>query len=73
MDLELIGEKYLDEDCIPEEMKWLLKYFTQRVERAILLYLREITGMNSKQLSLVLASLKKTYKDIKKKEEHEIF
>lgn len=39
-------------------------------KRAILLYLREITGLSSKQLSIVLASLKKHYKDVKKKEEY---
>lgn len=39
-------------------------------KRAILLYLREITGLSSKQLSIVLANLKKYYKDIKKKEEY---
>lgn len=38
-------------------------------KRAILLYLREITGLSSKQLSIVLASLKKHYKELKKREE----
>jgi lipopolysaccharide biosynthesis regulator YciM len=41
-------------------------------KRAILLYLREITGLNSKQLSVILASLKKHYRDIKRKDENEI-
>lgn len=41
-------------------------------KRAVLLYLREITGLNSKQLSVILASLKKHYRDIKRKEENEI-
>jgi hypothetical protein len=35
-------------------------------KRAVLLYIREITGLSSKQLSLVLASIKKHYKEIKK-------
>ncbi len=35
-------------------------------KRAVLLYLREITGLSSKQLSIVLASLKKHYKEAKK-------
>lgn len=35
-------------------------------KRAILLYIREITGLSSKQLSLVLASIKKHYKEIKR-------
>ena len=34
-------------------------------KRAVLLYLREISGMSSKQLSVVLSVLKKHYKDIK--------
>jgi hypothetical protein len=38
-------------------------------KRAILLYLREITGLSSKQLSIVLASLKKHYKELKKQDE----
>lgn len=38
-------------------------------KRAILLYLREITGLSSKQLSIVLASLKKHYKELKKRDE----
>lgn len=38
-------------------------------KRAILLYLREITGLSSKQLSIVLANLKKYYKDAKRKDE----
>jgi len=39
-------------------------------KRAILLYLREITALNSKQLSIVLASLKRYYKDLRKQEEY---
>jgi len=35
-------------------------------KRAILLYIREITGLSSKQLSVVLSSLKKRYKEMKK-------
>lgn len=35
-------------------------------KRAVLLYLREITGLSSKHLSIVLASLKKHYKEAKK-------
>lgn len=35
-------------------------------KRATMLYLREITGLNSKQLSVVLSSLKKHYREIKK-------
>jgi len=38
-------------------------------KRAILLYLREITGLSSKQLSIVLASLKKHYRELKKRDE----
>ena len=38
-------------------------------KRAILLYLREITGLSSKQLSIVLASLKKHYKELKRRDE----
>lgn len=34
-------------------------------KRAILLYIREMTNLNSKQLSLVLSSFKKYYKEIK--------
>ena len=37
-------------------------------KRAILLYLREISQLSSKQLSITLANLKKHYKEIKKKE-----
>jgi len=43
-----------------------LEFFSKR---ALLLYVREITQLNSKQLSLCLSSLKKQYKDIKKNEE----
>lgn len=38
-------------------------------KRAVLLYIREITGLTSKQLSVVLASLKKHYREIKKHED----
>jgi hypothetical protein len=38
-------------------------------KRAVLLYIREITGLTSKQLSVVLASLKKHYREIKKQED----
>ncbi len=38
-------------------------------KRAVLLYIREITGLTSKQLSVVLASLKKHYREIRKTEE----
>lgn len=38
-------------------------------KRAILVYLREITHLSSKQLSIVLASLKKHYKELKKRDE----
>ena len=38
-------------------------------KRAVLLYIREITGLSSKQLSIVLSSLKKHYKEIRKLEE----
>lgn len=34
-------------------------------KRAVMLYIREITGLSSKQLSIVLSSLKKQYKTIK--------
>jgi hypothetical protein len=34
-------------------------------KRAVMLYIREITGLSSKQLSIVLSSLKKQYKIIK--------
>lgn len=40
-------------------------------KRAVLLYIREITGLTSKQLSIVLSSLKKHYKEIRKMEEFE--
>lgn len=38
-------------------------------KRAVLLYIREITGLSSKQLSIVLSSLKKHYKEIRKIDE----
>ena len=39
-------------------------------KRAVLLYIREITGLSSKQLSIVLSSLKKHYKELRKIEEY---
>jgi hypothetical protein len=39
-------------------------------KRAVLLYLREISGLSAKQLSSVLSSLKKHYKDIRKIKEN---
>jgi len=38
-------------------------------KRAVLIYLKEITGMSSKQLSVVISSLKKRYKEMKKEVE----
>lgn len=38
-------------------------------KRAVLLYIREITGLTSKQLSIVLSSLKKHYRELRKQEE----
>jgi hypothetical protein len=38
-------------------------------KRAILLYIREMTNLNSKQLSTVLSSLKRHYKEIKRSSE----
>lgn len=38
-------------------------------KRAVLLYIREITGLSSKQLSIVLSSLKKHYREIRKMED----
>lgn len=38
-------------------------------KRAVLLYIREITGLSSKQLSIVLSSLKKHYRELRKTEE----
>jgi hypothetical protein len=40
-------------------------------KRAILIYIKEITGMSSKQLSCCLSSLKKRYKEMKKEVEIE--
>ena len=40
-------------------------------KRAMLVYIREITGLSSKQLSIVLASLKKHYRELRKTEEFE--
>jgi len=42
-------------------------------KRALLLFMREITGLNPKQLSIVLASLKKHYKEVKQKDDKEIY
>jgi hypothetical protein len=39
-------------------------------KRAVMLYIREITGMSSKQLSIVLSSLKKHYRELKKNDEY---
>lgn len=39
-------------------------------KRAVLLYIRNITNLNSKQLSIVLSNLKKHYKEIRKLEEY---
>ncbi len=39
-------------------------------KRAVMLYIREITGMSSKQLSIVLSSLKKQYRELKKSDEY---
>jgi len=39
-------------------------------KRAVLLYIREITGLSSKQLSIVLSSLKKHYREIRTLEEY---
>lgn len=39
-------------------------------KRAVLLYIREMTNLSSKQLSIVLSSLKKHYKDIKRLEDN---
>jgi hypothetical protein len=39
-------------------------------KRAVMLYIREITGMSSKQLSIVLSSLKKHYRELKKSDEY---
>jgi len=44
-----------------------LEFFSKR---ALLLYIREITKLNSKQLSMCLSSLKKQYKELKKSEEY---
>lgn len=38
-------------------------------KRAVLLYIRQITQLSSKQLSLVLASLKKNYKEFKNQQD----
>jgi hypothetical protein len=38
-------------------------------KRGMLLYIREITGLNSKQLSVVLSSIKKHYRELRKLEE----
>lgn len=39
-------------------------------KRAVLLYIREMTNLSSKQLSIVLSSLKKHYREIKRAEEN---
>ena len=39
-------------------------------KRAIMLYIREITGLSSKQLSIVLSSLKKQYRIVKEENHH---
>jgi hypothetical protein len=41
-------------------------------KRAVLTYIKEISGLSSKQLSLVLSSLKKHYREFKKYKENEI-
>lgn len=41
-------------------------------KRAILQYMRDITGLSSKQLSIVLASLKKHYKEIRRRDDYSI-
>lgn len=38
-------------------------------KRALLIYVREISSLNSKQLSMTLSSLKKQYKELKKSDE----
>ena len=38
-------------------------------KRAILLYVRELTTLSSKQLSIVLSSLKRHYRDVKNTDE----
>ena len=43
-----------------------LEFFSKR---AVLLYIREICKLNSKQLSMILSSLKKQYKELKKSDE----
>lgn len=40
-------------------------------KRAVLLYIREISNLSSKQLSIALSSLKKHYKEVRKLEEYE--
>ena len=41
-------------------------------KRAILLYVRELTTLSSKQLSIVLSSLKRHYRDVKNSDEFSI-
>lgn len=41
-------------------------------KRAVLTYVKEISGLSSKQLSLVLSSLKKHYREFKKQKENSI-
>jgi hypothetical protein len=40
-------------------------------KRAVLIYIREMTDLSSKQLSMVLSSLKKHYREVRKLEEFE--
>ena len=40
-------------------------------KRAILIYVREMTDLSSKQLSMVLSSLKRHYKEVRRMEEFE--
>jgi len=40
-------------------------------KRAILIYVREMTDLSSKQLSMVLSSLKRHYKEVRRMEEYE--
>ena len=35
-------------------------------KRAIFVYLRELSGLNAKQLSVAMSNIRKNYKDIKK-------
>jgi hypothetical protein len=42
-------------------------------KRAIFLYLRELSGLNAKQLTVTMSSIKKHYRELKKMEEFNIF